>query len=133
LDIVIKIWDPLRKLFAPLVSQAGYGPELIADKGIQGRNEGGTIPRAPNHYGGVESLWGLRGAPKSPNNVTNTFFDTVHLLPKELRFEHGGAKFVACLGRHLISLRPWMHMIVITFSLQLMNSRANPPFLQLIV
>ena len=25
-DIVWKIWAPLRKLFAPLVSQAGYGP-----------------------------------------------------------------------------------------------------------
>jgi len=31
-----------------------------------------------------------RGAPKSPNNVTNTFFNTAHLLPRDLRFEHGG-------------------------------------------
>jgi len=29
-------------------------------------------------------------APKSPNNIVNTFFNTVHLLPKYLRFEHGG-------------------------------------------
>ena len=28
--------------------------------------------RAPNHCGGAESL---RGAPKSPNNVTSTFFN----------------------------------------------------------
>jgi len=28
-------------------------------------------------------------APKSPNNVTSTFFNTVNLLPKDLRFEHG--------------------------------------------
>jgi len=58
----------------------------------QGRNEGGHI--SP----GANSLWGalnhcgsaelLREAPKSPNNVTSTFFNTVNLLPKELRFDH---------------------------------------------
>ena len=77
-----------------------------------GRNEGrkgDIIPR------GAESLWGrqitagsvewLRGAPKSPNNVTNAFFSTVHLLPKDLRFEHGAAKLASCPGRHLTSLR----------------------------
>jgi len=56
----------------------------------QGRNEGGnggTISRAPNHYGGADSL---REAPKSLNNVASTFFKTVHLLPKDLKFEHGG-------------------------------------------
>ena len=56
----------------------------------QGRNErgqGGAITRGPSHYGGAKSL---RGAPKSPTNVTSTSFNTVHLLPKELRFEHGG-------------------------------------------
>jgi len=40
-----------------------------------------------NHYGGAESL---RGVQKSPNNVTSTFFNTVHLLLKELTLEHGG-------------------------------------------
>ena len=40
-----------------------------------------------NHYGGAESL---RGVQKSPNNVTSTFFNTVHLLLKELTSEHGG-------------------------------------------
>jgi len=34
---------------------------------------GGTIP----------------GVLKSPNNVTSTFFNTVNLLPKDLRFKHG--------------------------------------------
>ena len=53
--------------------------------------------------GGPESLL---GAPKNPNNVTNTFFNTVHLLPKDLRFEHGGAKLTSCPGRHVTSLRP---------------------------
>ena len=58
----------------------GSGCSLLP--GTQGRNEGGkggTIPRAPNHC----------GSPKSHNNVTSTFFKTVHLLPKDLRFEHG--------------------------------------------
>ena len=50
----------------------------------QGRNErgrGGEISCAPNH------LW----APKSPNNVIRTFFNTVHLLLKDLRFAYGCA------------------------------------------
>ena len=52
---------------------------------------------------GAESL---RRAPKSPNNVTSTFFNTVNLLPKNLRFEHGDAKVASCPGRYLTSLRP---------------------------
>jgi len=59
------------------------------------RGQGGTIPLVPNHYGG----------PKS-HNVISTFFNTVHLLPKGLRFEHGSAKLVSCPRRHLTSLRP---------------------------
>ena len=43
----------------------------------------------------------MRGAPKSANNVTITLFNTVHLLPKDLRFEHEGAKLASCPGRHL--------------------------------
>jgi len=34
------------------------------------------------------------------------FLQHVHLLPKELSFEHGGAKPASCPGRHLTSLRP---------------------------
>jgi len=63
------------------------------------RNEGHNFP-------GSESL---RGAPKSSNNVTSTFFNTVHLLPKDVRFEHGDAKLASCSGRPLTSLRPWQH------------------------
>ena len=66
---------------------------------------GGAIPRAPSHYGGAKRL---QGAPKSPNNVTSAFFNTVNLLPNNLRFEHGGAKLASCPGRHLASLRPWV-------------------------
>jgi len=38
------------------------------------------------------------GAQKSPNNVTRTFFNVVHLLPKDLKFEHGGAKLLLAPG-----------------------------------
>jgi len=74
-------------------------------------SKGAQFPGS-NHYGGDKSL---QGTPKTPNNATNTFFNTVHLLPKDLGFENGGAKLAACLGRHLISLRPclcsyvWRH------------------------
>jgi len=43
---------------------------------------------------------------KSSNKFTSTFFSTVHLLPKELRFKHGGAKLASCPGRYPTSLRP---------------------------
>ena len=59
--------------------------KLVA--GAQRGEQGGAIPQAPNHYGGAKRL---RGAQKSSNNVTSTFFNIVHLLPKDLSFEHGG-------------------------------------------
>jgi len=51
-------------------------------------------------FAGAQSLWGT----KIHNNVTSTFFKTVHLLPKDLRFEHGGAELVSSPTRHLTSL-----------------------------
>jgi len=59
------------------------------------------ITRAPSHYAGTKSLRG------TPNNVTSTFFNSIHLHPKDLRFEHEGAKLASCTGRHLTSLCPW--------------------------
>jgi len=59
------------------------------NQGINEGGQGGTIPRDQNHCGGSKSL---RAMPKSPNNVTTTCFNTEHLLPKDLRFKHGGAK-----------------------------------------
>jgi len=61
------------------------------------RGQGGA------QFPGALSLWEYRmttGLPKS-HNVTSTFFNTLHLLPKYLRFEHGGAKRASCPGRHL--------------------------------
>jgi len=40
---------------------------------------------------GAESL---RGHQKGPTIIT--FFNAVYLLPKDLRFEHGGAKLASC-------------------------------------
>ena len=45
--------------------------------------QGGANPREPNNYGGAE--W-MQGTSKSPNNVTSTFFNTIYLLLKDLRF-----------------------------------------------
>jgi len=56
---------------------------------VRGRNEGGTNPLAPIYYGRAE--W-LPRASKSPENVARSFFNTVNLLQKELRFEHGGCQ-----------------------------------------
>ena len=42
-------------------------------------------------FSGAESLRGE----KSHSSVISTFFRTVHLLPKDLRFKHGGAKLIS--------------------------------------
>jgi len=60
--------------------------------------------RRGNNCSGVESL---REDAENSNNVTSIFFSTVDLLPKDIRFERGGAKLASCPGRHLSSLRPW--------------------------
>jgi len=46
------------------------------------------------------------GSPKSANNVASDFFIAVHLLLKDLSFEHGGAKFVSCPGPNLTLVCP---------------------------
>jgi len=38
------------------------------------------------------------GATKCPNNVTSTLFNTVNLLPKDLRLEHGAPKLLLARG-----------------------------------
>jgi len=41
------------------------------------------VTRGAHNFPGVKSL---QGAPKNPNIVTSTLFNTPHLLPKGLRF-----------------------------------------------
>jgi len=62
--------------------------EVCAFRSVTMGGKGCTISREPNHYGGSEST---QGAPKGSSNVTSNLFNTVHLLPKDLSFEHGGA------------------------------------------
>jgi len=38
--------------------------------------------------------------------MSQVLFATADLLPKDLRFEHGGAKLATCPGRHQTALRP---------------------------
>jgi len=61
---------------------------LLAFANGQGRNEGARGAQCPGRQ------ITLGGAEKS-NSVASTSFNTVHLLPKDLRFEHGGAKLLA--------------------------------------
>ena len=70
-----------------------------------GQGQGGC---KGERFPGAESLWGT----ESPNNVTRTAFNTVHLLPKNLICEHEGGKLSSCPWRHLnrliqyVQLRP---------------------------
>jgi len=66
-----------------------------------GAQRGGRRAQFP----GAESL---RERWKAPTMSPVPFFNTEHLLPKDLRFEHEGAKLASCPGRHLASLRPWV-------------------------
>ena len=79
--------------------------QILLHTGAQREAQGG------NHDLCAELLGGSR----SPNNVPSTFFNTVHLLLKYLRFERGGAKLIFCPGLHLTSLRPWVKLCIILF------------------
>jgi len=48
----------------------------------------------------------IAGTPKNPNHTTRTFFNTVHLLPEDFRFENDGTELAFWPGRHLTSLAP---------------------------
>ena len=68
------------------------------------RNEG-DLNWITSNSRGAESLWRPQitaGASKSPSNVYNT----AHLLPKDLRFDHGGPKLAFFPGCDLTSLLP---------------------------
>jgi len=82
---------------------------------VEVRYRGVTRGARGHNSPGPESLWGCRitagkaelllRASKSPNNVTSSFFNTVRLLPKDFRFQHGDTKLASCPGRHPTSLR----------------------------
>jgi len=56
------------------------------------------------------------------------FLHHSYLLPKDLKFEHGGVKLASCSGRHLTSLRPWASVgLCTTFSVTHLASLHHPP------
>jgi len=55
---------------------------MVVRSCFQGRNEWGKGAQ----FSGRQIT---ARVPKSPNIVTSTFFNTVHLLPKDLKFEQG--------------------------------------------
>jgi len=67
---------------------------LCREVSHQGRNEGAQCP-------GRRITW---GRPKA----ASLFCIAVHLLPKYLRFKHGGAKLVSCSWHNLTSVRPFV-------------------------
>jgi len=78
--------------FANLKNYYTFGIVLGYHQGRNERGEGGTMPRAP----------------KSLNNVASTFFNTEHLLPKDLSLENRGAKLASWPGHHLTPVRSWV-------------------------
>jgi len=84
---------------------------LVLPRGVTREGQGGHNSPGAEWLRGLRITSGdaesLRGPPKSLNNVTSTFFNKGHLLPKDLKFEHGGAKLAPCHGRHPNSLCPW--------------------------
>jgi len=64
----------------------------------QGRNNGW---QGGHNSPGAESLYGCRKiawVPKNLNNITSSFFCTVHLLPKDLMARTWGAKILLAPG-----------------------------------
>jgi len=67
-------------------------------------------------FPGAKSLWGRRitagctegphGAPKSPNNVTSTFFTRRTFASERPQVRTWGPKLASCPWFHVISLRP---------------------------
>ena len=70
---------------------------------LQGRNKWGQGHKSRR----AESLCERRitaGSAENLNSITSAFFSAVHLLPKDLRFQHGGAKVASCPRRQLTRL-----------------------------
>jgi len=53
------------------------------------------VTRGENHYGGRQMT---AGHVEKSQQCHKQFFNTAHLLPKDLELEHGGAKLSSCPG-----------------------------------
>jgi len=72
----------------------------------QRRNEEGkigTIPWAPNHYGGIEWLWGSRKVP----TMWQVLSSIQYICFRKTQFQKWGVKLASFTRCHLASLRPW--------------------------
>jgi len=109
----------IRVFWTRSIKQSVYwSPQLIKQSLVKGRNEVGKGEQCP-----VRRITG-GGALKSPKNVASSFFDAVHLLPKHVRCEHGGAKLVSWPWRHLTSVRPCQDQKIIFDKERLQNLSA---------
>jgi len=98
-------WQPLLILIIfnlPFLMQTVLSTTLT--RGTTREARGAQFPGRPVTMGCRMTT----GSPKSHNNVTSTFFNTLYLLPKYLRFKHGDAKLASFPGSHLTSLCPWL-------------------------
>ena len=68
-----------------------------------------------HNFPGAKSRWERQITVGAPNDcggaeksqiVTITSINAEHLLPRDLRFEHWGARLASFPGRHITSLRP---------------------------
>jgi len=96
--VKILLYTVFQSFCKPLMQ--GRFPTMIPLN--QGRNEGASGAQFPGRRI-------TAGAPTSPNNVTITFLNTVHLLPKDLAFEHGapnwGHRQVTTMSHVLFSIQ----------------------------
>jgi len=79
------------------------------------RGKESAIHRAPNHCGGRRKV----------PTMLQVLSSTAHLLPEDLRVEHGGAKLTSCTGRHLTSLRPCMYPLISNVSMLIVMKIAS--------
>jgi len=56
---------------------------------------------------GAEWIW-VSNYCRGCQKFTTISLFSVHMLPKDLRFEHGSTKLASCPRRHLTSLCPWI-------------------------
>jgi len=68
--------------------------------------QGGAIPRRWITMGALNHCGKRQKVP----TMSQVLSSTAHLLPKDLRFEHGGTKLASCPRRYLVLLRPWLQV-----------------------
>ena len=75
-------------------------------------------------------FWILPRIGNTKGHITSTFFNTVHLLPNNLRFERAGAtKLASWPGRHLTLLCPWSQILTNIFLPEMQQYGLTGPIL----